>query len=88
MIEVLRLATGKLMICVGTHCVESDSDDASIDAAVKELAELMNCPVIQTSGGTSYIQGLEDRTFQYVFSNASIEAVPRYQEELTCESCQ
>ena len=44
-------------------------------AAVKELAELMNCPVVQTSGGTSYIPGLEDRTFQYVFSNASIEAV-------------
>ena len=44
-------------------------------AAVKELAELMNCPVIQTSGGTSYIPGLEDRTFQYVFSQASIKAV-------------
>jgi len=44
-------------------------------AAVKDLALLMNCPVIQTSGGTSYIAGLEDRTFQYVFSNASIEAV-------------
>lgn len=44
-------------------------------AAVRELAKLMNCPVIQTSGGTSYIPGLEDRTFQYVFSNASIEAV-------------
>jgi thiamine pyrophosphate-dependent acetolactate synthase large subunit-like protein len=44
-------------------------------ASVRELAELMSCPVIQTSGGTSYIPGLEDRTFQYVFSNASIEAV-------------
>lgn len=44
-------------------------------AAVRELAELMNCPVIQTSGGTSYIEGIEDRTFQYVFSRASIEAV-------------
>ncbi len=43
--------------------------------AVKELALLMNCPVIQTSGGTSYIKGLEDRTFQYVFSDASLEAV-------------
>jgi thiamine pyrophosphate-dependent acetolactate synthase large subunit-like protein len=43
--------------------------------AVKQLAELMNCPVIQTSGGTSYIAGLEDRTFQYVFSEASIDAV-------------
>ncbi len=26
----------------------------------------MNCPVIQTSGGTSFIPGLEDRTFPYV----------------------
>ncbi len=43
--------------------------------AVKELALKMNCPVIQTSGGTSYIKGLEDRTFQYVFSDASIDAV-------------
>jgi thiamine pyrophosphate-dependent acetolactate synthase large subunit-like protein len=42
---------------------------------VKELALKMNCPVIQTSGGTSYIKGLEDRTFQYVFSEASIDAV-------------
>ncbi len=44
-------------------------------AAVKQLADLMNCPVIQTSGGTSYIKGLEDRTFQYVFADASIDAV-------------
>ena len=44
-------------------------------AAVRELAGLMQCPVIQTSGGTSYIEGLEDRTFQYVFSEASVEAV-------------
>ncbi|MEJ6010916.1 MULTISPECIES: thiamine pyrophosphate-binding protein [Novosphingobium] len=43
--------------------------------AVRELAMKMNCPVIQTSGGTSYIKGLEDRTFQYVFSDASIDAV-------------
>ncbi len=43
--------------------------------AVKELALTMNCPVIQTSGGTSYIKGIEDRTFQYVFSEASIDAV-------------
>jgi thiamine pyrophosphate-dependent acetolactate synthase large subunit-like protein len=43
--------------------------------AVKELADLMQCPIVQTSGGTSYIEGLEDRTFQYVFSEASIDAV-------------
>ena len=33
------------------------------------------CPVIQTSGGTSFIKGLEDRTFPYGFSPAAIEAV-------------
>ena len=43
--------------------------------AVKELAELMACPVIQTSGGTSFIPGLEDRTFAYGFSPAAVEAV-------------
>src|ERR1700744_2288510 len=43
--------------------------------AVKELADLMGCPVIQTSGGTSYIPGLQDRTFPYLFSPAANEAV-------------
>jgi len=42
---------------------------------VKALAELMACPVIQTSGGTSFIAGLEDRTFPYGFSSAAVEAV-------------
>ncbi|MGE0214696.1 thiamine pyrophosphate-binding protein [Mycolicibacterium sp.] len=42
---------------------------------VRELAELINCPVIQTSGGTSYIPGLQDRTFPYLFSPAANEAV-------------
>jgi len=42
---------------------------------VKELAELMACPVIQTSGGTSFIEGLQDRTFPYLFSPAANEAV-------------
>jgi acetolactate synthase I/II/III large subunit len=44
-------------------------------ATVRELAELMGCPVIQTSGGTSFIPGLEDRTFPYGFSSAAVEAV-------------
>jgi acetolactate synthase I/II/III large subunit len=44
-------------------------------AAVRELADLIACPVIQTSGGTSYIAGLEDRTFPYGFSPAAVEAV-------------
>ena len=42
---------------------------------VKALAELLACPVIQTSGGTSFIKGLEDRTFPYGFSKAGNEAV-------------
>jgi thiamine pyrophosphate-dependent acetolactate synthase large subunit-like protein len=44
-------------------------------ASVKALADAMACPVIQTSGGTSYIRGLEDRTFPYGFSPSAIEAV-------------
>ena len=44
---------------------------------VRELAELMACPVIQTSGGTSFIPGLQDRTFPYLFSPAANEAVEK-----------
>ncbi len=42
---------------------------------VKELADLMACPVIQTSGGTSFIPGLQERTFAYGFSPSAVEAV-------------
>ena len=38
----------------GTRCAH-----VAHQAAVKELADLMACPVIQTSGGTSFIPGLE-----------------------------
>lgn len=48
---------------------------ARAGASVRALAAAMACPVIQTSGGTSYIEGLEDRTFLYGFSAAGIEAV-------------
>ncbi len=67
--ELIRAAKNPIIL-VG-HAVHT----TRMGEAVKELALLMNCPVVQTSGGTSYIKGLEDRTFQYVFSNASIEAV-------------
>ncbi|MEU8896050.1 thiamine pyrophosphate-binding protein [Nocardia sp. NPDC048505] len=43
--------------------------------AVRALAEELACPIIQTSGGTSYIEGLEDRTFPYGFSPAAVQAV-------------
>jgi acetolactate synthase I/II/III large subunit len=44
-------------------------------ASVRALADAMACPVIQTSGGTSYIEGLEDRTFPYGFSPSAVDAV-------------
>ena len=42
---------------------------------VGELAQLMGCPIIQTSGGTAFIEGVEERTFSYGFSASAIEAV-------------
>ena len=42
---------------------------------VTALARTLACPVIQTSGGTSFLQGLEERTFPYGFSPSAIEAV-------------
>ena len=67
--KLIRAAKNPILL-VG-HAVHTSKSGA----AVRELALAMNCPVIQTSGGTSYIEGLEDRTFQYVFSDASIDAV-------------
>lgn len=40
MIEVLRLASGKLLLSAGPHCVESEQTDAALDAAIKTLAEM------------------------------------------------
>lgn len=42
---------------------------------VGALARALDCPIIQTSGGCSFIEGLEERTFPYAFSPAGIEAV-------------
>jgi acetolactate synthase I/II/III large subunit len=57
-----------LLIGHGAHCARAAEP-------IKALAKLMNCPVIQTSGGTAFIEGLEDRTFPYGFSAAAVEAV-------------
>lgn len=67
--ELIRAAESPILL-VG-HAVHT----SRTGAAVKQLAELMQCPVIQTSGGTSFIEGLEDRTFAYGFSPAAVEAV-------------
>ena len=39
MIEVLRLSSGKLLLSVGRHCVESEGDDTALNEAIKSLAE-------------------------------------------------
>jgi len=57
-----------LLVGHGAHCARAGE-------SIKALAKLMNCPVIQTSGGTAFIAGLEDRTFPYGFSAAAVEAV-------------
>src|SRR5690606_35524342 len=44
---------------------------------VKELAELMGCPILQTSGGNAFIEGVEDRTFPYLFSEVGDEIVAK-----------
>jgi acetolactate synthase-1/2/3 large subunit len=58
-------------ILLAGHAVHTTRSGAS----VKALADAMACPVIQTSGGTSYIKGLEDRTFPYGFSPSAVDAV-------------
>jgi acetolactate synthase I/II/III large subunit len=71
-VEATKLVRGakKPILLVG-HGVHT----SRTGQAVRELAELMACPVIQTSGGTSFISGLEDRTFPYGFSSAAVDAV-------------
>jgi thiamine pyrophosphate-dependent acetolactate synthase large subunit-like protein len=68
-VQYLRAAKQPILL-VG-HGVHT----ARAGESVKALADLLACPVIQTSGGTSFIRGLEDRTFPYGFSAASIDAV-------------
>ncbi|MFE3543038.1 thiamine pyrophosphate-binding protein [Nocardia sp. NPDC059177] len=67
--ELLRAAKQPILL------VGHGAHTARAGASVRELAELLAVPVIQTSGGTSYIEGLEDRTFPYGFSPSAVEAV-------------
>ena len=61
-VELIRAAKSPvLLVGHGVHTSRTQQQ-------VKELAELMACPVVQTSGGTSFIPGLQDRTFPYLFS--------------------
>jgi acetolactate synthase-1/2/3 large subunit len=67
--ELIKAASNPVLL-VG-HAVHTSRGGEQ----VKALAELMACPVIQTSGGTSFIKGLEERTFPYGFSKVANEAV-------------
>jgi acetolactate synthase-1/2/3 large subunit len=69
--ELIKAAKSPILL-VG-HAVQTSRGGAQ----VKELADLMQCPVIQTSGGTAFIPGLEDRTFPYGFSKVANEAVQK-----------
>jgi len=67
--ELIRKARQPILL-IG-HAVQCTRAGESVEA----LAKLMNCPVIQTSGGTAFIKGIEDRTFSYGFSPSAVEAV-------------
>ncbi len=68
-VELISKAENPIILC--GHGVHTSRGGA----AVAELAKLMGCPIIQTSGGTSFIKGVEDRTFPYGFSEAAVDAV-------------
>jgi acetolactate synthase-1/2/3 large subunit len=67
--ELIKAAKNPILL-VG-HAVQTSRGGPQ----VKELADLVNAPVIQTSGGTAFIPGLEERTFPYGFSTVANEAV-------------
>ncbi len=48
---------------------------ARAQAQVAELARKLGCPIVQTSGGTSFFPGVEDRMFSHGFSRPAVEAV-------------
>jgi thiamine pyrophosphate-dependent acetolactate synthase large subunit-like protein len=68
-VKMIRAAKQPILL-VG-HAVHCSRGQEPVSA----LAKLLGCPVIQTSGGTSFIEGLEDRTFPYGFSAAAVDAV-------------
>jgi acetolactate synthase I/II/III large subunit len=70
-VELIRKAKQPILL-VG-HAVQCARAGDSVEA----LAKLVNGPVIQTSGGTAFIKGIEDRTFPYGFSPPAVDAVTK-----------
>ena len=63
-VELIRNAQNPVLL-VGQGMFTSRSHEV-----VGELAKLMDCPILQTSGCAMVIEGMEDRTFAYGFSPA------------------
>lgn len=63
-VELIRAAKNPVLL-VGQGMFTSRSHKI-----VGELAQLMDCPILQTSGCGMTIEGMEDRTFAYGFSPA------------------
>lgn len=63
-VELIRTAKNPVML-VGQGMFTSRSH-----GVVGQLAELLDCPILQTSGCAMTIEGMEDRTFAYGFSPA------------------
>jgi thiamine pyrophosphate-dependent acetolactate synthase large subunit-like protein len=70
-VELIKDARSPILL-VGQGVFAARAHDA-----VGNLARLLDCPVIQTSGGSSFIRGLEERTFPYCFSPAANDAVDK-----------
>lgn len=70
-VELIKAAENPVLL-VG-HAVQCSRGGPQ----VKELAELMGCPVLQTSGGTAFIEGIEERTFPYLFAEVADEIVAK-----------
>ncbi|MCG8315779.1 MAG: thiamine pyrophosphate-binding protein [Pseudomonadales bacterium] len=62
--ELIRAAKNPVLL-VGQGMFTSRSHEV-----VGKLAQLMDCPILQTSGCAMVIEGMEDRTFAYGFSPA------------------
>lgn len=67
-VELIREAKNPVLL-VGQGMFTSRSHDI-----VGQLAKVMACPVLQTSGCSMVIEGLEDVTFAYGFSPAGVAA--------------
>ena len=68
-VDLLRGARQPIVL-LGQGAFQARAHDAVLD-----LVEALGCPLVRTSGATSFIPELEERTFDYGFSPAGVAAV-------------